>query len=477
MRQAPFRRAFFFLVDGARVDVFEDLLKKGEMPHVSRYLVEPGAYRPAITVFPSVTGVAYIPYLTGLFPGRANIPGYRWFDRREYARRRLSRFRFRNYHGLGSYLMDRDMHPDVVTLFEILRPASNIFSGISRGTSLSRNAGYFRRIPAVYKFMRTGDWDPIDQHGAECLLRAARRRHERFTFHTTYSVDEYSHHHGPFSERVRSALRDFDQVLGRLIGTLRHTGQFDESLLVLGADHGHTEVRHHFDLEGFFERRGFRTLYFPKQLQRWMQCDCAVMVAGNGMGHVYLRGKDESWLHCPSGDELLQLYPTLLDDLLEQDAVAHVIYRPDGRVVRVASRLGEADVELMGNDVLYRVRRGDPFGYGPLPERMSREELLQRTAHTDFPDAPLQVAQVFDSPRAGDFVLSATPGYDLRLKEWVEHRSCHGSLHREHMRVPFAINRPILPDRVPRTVDVFNTILHQLGCPVPSGGDGHDLAS
>ena len=77
----PFDRAFFFLLDGARVDIFEELLQKGELPNIARLFVEPGTYRPAITVFPSVTGVAYIPYLTGMFPGRANIPGYRWFDR------------------------------------------------------------------------------------------------------------------------------------------------------------------------------------------------------------------------------------------------------------------------------------------------------------------------------------------------------------------------------------------------------------
>lgn len=484
MACTPLRRTFFFLVDGARVDVFADLLRRGDLPNVSRYLVEPGAFRSAVTVFPSVTGVAYIPYLTGVFPGRANIPGYRWFDRREYARTRLSRFRFRNYHGLGSYLMDRDMHKDVVTLFELLRPSSNIFSGISRGTGLRRNAAYFRRIPAVYKFFRTGDWDHIDQHGADFLLRAARRRGERFTFHTTYSIDEYSHHHGPFSPRVREALCEFDRVLGRLLGMLRITGQLDESLLVLGADHGHTEVSAHFDLEGFFERRGLRTLYFPKQFQRWADCDCAVMVAGNGMGHVYLRGHRgdggiQSWLHTPTGDELLARDPHLIDDLLAQDAVAHVIWRPDGRVVRVASRRGRADIELLGDELRYQVLGGggDPFGYPPLPERMTRAEVLQRTAETDFPDAPLQVAQVFDSPRAGDFIVSASPGYDLRLRhERVEHRSCHGSLHREHMRVPFAINRPI-GDRLPRTVDVFNTILRHMGHPVPMGVDGRDLVA
>ena len=42
MASTPLRRTFFFLVDGARVDVFEDLLRRGELPNVSRYLVEPG---------------------------------------------------------------------------------------------------------------------------------------------------------------------------------------------------------------------------------------------------------------------------------------------------------------------------------------------------------------------------------------------------------------------------------------------------
>ncbi len=73
--QKRFDLAFFFLLDGARVDIFEELLGKGDLTNIARLFVAPGTYRPATTVFPSVTGVAYIPYLTGLFPGRAHIPG------------------------------------------------------------------------------------------------------------------------------------------------------------------------------------------------------------------------------------------------------------------------------------------------------------------------------------------------------------------------------------------------------------------
>jgi arylsulfatase A-like enzyme len=88
----------------------------------------------------------------------------------------------------------------------------------------------------------------------------------------------------------------------------------------------------------------------------------------------------------------------------------------------------------------------------------------------------LQVAQLFDSPRVGDFVVSATPGFDLRAgeKEKREYRSCHGSLHREHMRVPFALNVPVA-DRHARSVDAFPTILDLLGKETPAGIDGRSL--
>ena len=470
---ARFSRAFFFLLDGARIDVFTELLERGDLPNISRYMVEPGSFRSATTVFPSVTGVAYVPYLTGLFPGRANIPGYRWFDRERYQKRPLSLMRFRNYHGLGSYMMDRDLSRDATTLFEILRPSSNIFSGISRGTGMRRNAAYFRRVPAAVKFFRTGSWDHVDRAGEQFLVRAARRKREKFTFHTTYSVDEYSHLHGPFSPRVRACYIDFDRVFGRLITTLRSLGQLDSSLLMLGADHGHTEVHEHFDLEGFIERRGLKTLYFPNQVKRWLNADAAVMVAGNGMGHIYLKGPAK-WTARPTANEHLERHPQLVDDLLGEDAIDHVIYRPgsDGEV-RVRSKRGDASVWMDGEQITYKVNTQDPFGYGPLPTTMTRAEALEHTAQSEYPDAPVQVAQVFESPRAGDFLVSANRGYDLR-RERHNHLSCHGSLHREHMTVPFTVNHPIL-DRTPRSVDAFPTILNLLGREIPTGLDGKDL--
>src|SRR6266571_1297836 len=76
------RRVVFLLIDGARHDVLRALLAQGDLPNLARWVIEPGGMAVGTTVFPSTTGVAYIPFLFGRFPGGVGIPGIRWLDRR-----------------------------------------------------------------------------------------------------------------------------------------------------------------------------------------------------------------------------------------------------------------------------------------------------------------------------------------------------------------------------------------------------------
>jgi hypothetical protein len=473
---AAYDRAIFLLLDGARADVFHELLASGDLPNVSRYLAEPGATRAATTVFPSVTGVAYAPYLTGCFPARTNVTGVRWFDRRIYGRRKMSVNRFRNYVGFGHFMMDRDLSREVTTLFEVLKPSSNIFGTISRGTGVHRNAFLFRRVPWALNFLWTGDWSPIDERANKLLYRAADRPRERFTFHTTLQVDEHSHQDGPFSPRARAGYGAFDRAVGELCARLRGKGRLDRTLIVIGSDHGHSEVHSHYDLEGLFLERRLRVLYPSRVLRRWFDCDAAVMVGGNGMGHIYLRGG--GWQEDEPGDERLARVPGLVDDLLGEDAVDIVAWQPgDDGSVRVRSRRGTAFVRLSRDQVTYSVEGSDPFGYPPLPKLMTRREALRVTHGTEYPDGIVQIAQIFGSPRAGDLVVTAARGWDLRVRgEHRLHRSGHGSLHREHMLVPFAMNHKFGEEAV-RSVDAYPTILQLLGEPVPTDTDGESLVN
>ncbi len=122
--------------------------------------------------------------------------------------------------------------------------------------------------------------------------------------------------------------------------------------------------------------------------------------------------------------------------------------------------------------VRYRVEGADPFGYGALPERMTPAEVAASTAASDYPDAPWQVCEFFRSPRAGDLIVCARPGYDLRARfEYQPHNGSHGGLHREHMLVPAAVNGAWGAERI-RSVDLFPSILQSLGKPIPDAIDG-----
>jgi hypothetical protein len=94
------------------------------------------------------------------------------------------------------------------------------------------------------------------------------------------------------------------------------------------------------------------------------------------------------------------------------------------------------------------------------------------TFETAHPDALVQIAQLFRSARAGDLVVSAMPGYDLRERyEHPEHLSSHGALHSGHMIVPVASNVPLAEGPL-RTADIFATVLRHLGRDTPPGIDG-----
>src|SRR5262245_25109177 len=101
-----YKRCLMILADGARADVLRDLAEKGELPSIAEHLIAPGSLKAAVTAFPSTTGPAYLPYLTGCYPGTCNLPGIRWFDKDHFSENRFSKDRFRSYVGVESFYMN-----------------------------------------------------------------------------------------------------------------------------------------------------------------------------------------------------------------------------------------------------------------------------------------------------------------------------------------------------------------------------------
>lgn len=467
---ARFERCLFLLLDGARPDVLEDLAARGKLPEISETFFVRGEFRHATSVFPTTTGPAYVPLLTGCFPGTADLPGIRWLDKEVFSRGRLNLRAVRSYVGPESYLMNRDLSPRLRTLFELLRPSHTVFSVLNRGVDSRGNHTQVLRTLLAFYAKFSHDWRTMDRVTERLTLKAAGRR-PKFLFTAFLGIDEEAHLSDPFSKRTIEAYERADKAVGKLKALLKRNGMEETTLLVASSDHGMTQTTKHLELWKVLEGKGFRTLYYPRIFRRNVRAAC--MISGNSMANLYFRN-GSSWRDRVSHDDLDRW--GILEELLSRPEVDQVIGRRGDEVI-VTSRRGQATVREREGKIVYRVRGSDPFGFERLPEEMTFRESLERTFASAYPDAPVQVAQLFRSRRAGDAVVTATQGCDLRDRHEIpEHFSSHGSLGREHMMVPVMFSAKLGERRPARTADVVPTILELLGEPLPEILDGSSLS-
>jgi len=201
--------------------------------------------------------------------------------------------------------------------------------------------------------------------------------------------------------------------------------------------------------------------------------DVAVMVSGNAMAHVYVELNERQR---PGWPRLAARWSALAEALLARPSVDLLLlpHSPVRCEVRSAAR-GRALVEREGDRFRYvRHAGGDPLGCGADLDG-SADAVYDAARGGAYPDAVVQIAELAGSARAGDVILSATPGFDFRSRyEPIPHRSAHGALHRDHMLVPLLVNRP--PARPPRrTTDLFPSALAALGVTPPCRLDGESF--
>ena len=457
-------RVVLVLIDGARSDVLRDLLARGDLPNLARWVIEPGGLRTGTTVFPSTTGVAYIPFLFGRFPGSVGIPGIRWLDRRGAAEGKSSRTQWRaarSYCGVQGGWLNTDIAA-TPSIFDLVPESIAICTPLTRGLRAGANRCALRRVVLGSAAHYLGTYPALDRAVARAWLGAADEPW-RFLFVVFPGVDGISHLKDPLHPAVLESYRLVDRALGAFVARLRKQGRELPAFFVV-SDHGMTVMREHADPAVLLERRGVRTLRHPVHVWR-RGARVATMVSGNASVQLYFEPR--SGRERPLTES--EIPNAILEQLLALPAVRLAACRADstgGIIVRTKNARASL-TESMGL-IRYEPQSGDPLGLGAYLELDDRE-LLTRTRETDVPDAPRQLLQLFGTPRAGDLVLAATPGADFRGPwEMPEHRAGHGSLIAEHMEVPIAAS-VALPDVGLRTVDLMPTVLERLDVAVPSG--------
>ena len=143
------------LVDGARPDVIARLVAAGEMPVMKRTFFDVGGFRHATSVFPSVSGPAHLPILTGAHPGRANLPGIRWAER---PGRLGFLFRTRSYMSLFRQLkLAGDVSAEVRTLFQHVEGLADVNTWFVRGCPARARRTRFSKAAAFLRSLASRD--------------------------------------------------------------------------------------------------------------------------------------------------------------------------------------------------------------------------------------------------------------------------------------------------------------------------------
>ena len=437
------------------------LLDAGQLPNLSRHLVERGCYRTALTVFPSTTGPAHIPFVCGIHPGTANIPGYRWLDRFVHDRRRRSIYRHRSLNSPRGLLVGRDMDREKSSsLYEYFDKPSSVLELIDYAPNVSLSKVVVRRLLRIVQAHRSDDWRKVDDMVEKLVIKRIRSG-SKCVIGSFFGIDEYSHLYDPFDQRTIDAYINIDRAVGEIAEVLKAEGIYDQTIIAAVSDHGLSATHTHIPLVDIVKEHGFDPYFYPHAYRR--RRDSAVMESGNAMAALYFKhggkwGDHWRWEEMRADSRI----SPLIDTILSREGVTFVAARSgdDGLVIAGKSGLLRARKRADAYDVA--VEGENPLGEHPVGS-FTAQQLFEMTFSDTYPDAVNQIFLLYGSPRSGDLSISSEPGYDLRLQyEDPEHHSSHGSLHREHMQVPLLINVPLATEYV-ANYDIVPTILHLAG--------------
>ena len=476
-----FKRFVFIIVDGAPYEIFKGLLENGDLPNIKKYVVDRGSLNKAVSVFPSTTGPAFIPFFMGLYPGTANIPGIRWLSKSEFhAPHRFKRPGICSYMGIDGLHFEADLPLGSPTLFDFFSPVSNIYNLLARGCPPPKNLTRWIK-PFVYTYAHFSHrWRFVNQIAIRQLHKAAEAGDQLITC-LFPAVDTFSHLTQTQSPQVLRTYREIDAAIGKLVDILQKANTLEETLILITSDHGMSDTHTHIDIPQHLDDSGWRCLHYPKI---WRQgAVSASMVSGNGMVHLYFKNSsaEKGWGARVPFEKLYQM--GVISSLIELEGLGLVVGQSETGDIIVQSRNGQGRISCgsldthHGNlqnsptafecpDALrfsYQFIGTDPLGYGVHYKNLSSREALRETYDSSYPDGIVQLWQIFNGDRTGDLVLSAESGYDLRARyEIPEHHATHGGLIAEHMHIPFATNYPIAEQCI-RSVDVFPTVLSLCG--------------
>ena len=473
------------LVDGWRADLFKEMLDSGSLPNIKKHLIDRGpTVDTCVSTFPSTTGPAHLPFITGAMPGYNNCPGLRWIDR--------SNRSLRDYCTIKNVLFNSDFPDSNHTLYEMLygERTTCIFDFVSRGASEVVNVS-----AKTLWFMLTGDmdiWNSMDTYAVDAFRDAyiGSGTPPRYSFVWMPAVDHLAHFHGSTHKLIIDRALDIDKLVGTMMHTLQQAGLYDKTLVSLVVDHGMSDTERHVDLRGILQRADLKVLEdltSNDQFDSLHQNNAARGVSGNSFALLYFATRRKGRLGTmnyawdePITYEQLGHFPVssgtrvdLFEILRKENGINLVIAKEQEETFVILSRHGRGRIERDLASLRYSFADADPLGYAGNSDSAAlidgayhgKDEWFLATRNSNYPDGLYQITQLFDSKRCGDIVVTAAPGWDLMDQG---HLASHGSLEKSQLQVPCIIAGPgVKQGTIPiaRTIDLYPAYLKHFGIP------------
>jgi arylsulfatase A-like enzyme len=480
-----------FIIDGTNRSFFNEVLDSGKLPTIRKLFVEEGTvFTNALANFPSTSTTIYQSYTSGLLPGFSGIPHLERFDRKNQ--------RVIGYLTAGGYLKINDdfiniralLNPGVVelnppaTVFELLEgyPTYSLYSSFRRGAQ----EFFPKRIPshALWSAYVENSGEKIDQLVFKKIFEKFRGGNPpRYTLAGLYSTDFLGHEYGAHSEWVMNALIQFDLFLKEFWALLEEKGLAEKTYIIVSADHGMHNMNRRFMLQEPLRGAGI----FVKPDNPRIK-DYTIYIADRGVSstHIYVR-HDGGWAPIEDARKL-RMHPKtgggtidLIDAILNLEPSMLLIVRDGKYAARIFDKSGgQSRIEcfiLNSSDwCSYKIEKGsaDPLEYGQNPRLKhltdgaphSTLEWKQAAAGEKYPDAVIQLSQIFFDGRGGDLFVIPKPAWGFRKVK----AATHGSIIEDDMRVPFLMRGPTVPKgtfSIMRSTDVYPLLLEWFGLNIP----------
>src|SRR5262249_46654117 len=197
-RRTP--RVAVVVIDGLPVDLGERAITT--LPFLSSRV----PYRPrAVSCFPSTTGPAYFPLLAGCTPGRANVPGIRWFDRTRPTRTAFPHRGLRSYVGPDAHRLPTDTAVTTLYARHAWPASSPIGKDLPKRGEIGRDA--------IWTFAHVTHGGDQAAAGTSRKLGRGLDKGREIVFAVYPSVDELGHTRGIAGGEPEEALARIDREL------------------------------------------------------------------------------------------------------------------------------------------------------------------------------------------------------------------------------------------------------------------------